>query len=54
MPSRIFERVQPADSAVGFNTTTDRAQFVLPRVWGDNAVFVTFQKNGTVRVEDFI
>lgn len=48
-----LERVEPADSAVGFNTTTDRAQFVLPRVWGDNAVFVTFQKNGTVRVEDF-
>ncbi len=48
-----LERVDPADSAVGFDTTTDRVQFMLPRVWGDTAVFVTFQKNGTVRVEDF-
>jgi hypothetical protein len=45
--------VDPADSAVGFDAVKDRAQFMLGNVWGDNAVFVTFQKDGAVRVEDF-
>lgn len=48
-----MQAVDPADSAVGFDPTTDRAQFMLPNVWGDNAVFVTFLKDGGVRVEDF-
>lgn len=43
----------PRDSAVGFDAATERAQFMLGNVWGDNAVFVTFGKNGSVRVEDF-
>lgn len=48
-----LQQVDPADSAVGFDAAKDRAQFMLPSVWGDSAVFVTFQKSGTVRVEDF-
>lgn len=48
-----LQQVNPADSAVGFNAAKDRVQFMLPRVWGDNAVFVTFQKDGAVRLEDF-
>lgn len=48
-----LEAVDPTDSAVGFDPSTERAQFMLGRVWGDNAVFVTFGKNGSVRVEDF-
>lgn len=48
-----LQQVDPADSAVGFDAAKDRAQFMLPSVWGDNAVFVTFQKTGAVRVEDF-
>ncbi len=43
----------PQDSSVGFDPAKERAQFMLPSVWGDNAVFVTFARNGTVRVEDF-
>lgn len=48
-----LQAVDPADSAVGFDPTRERFQFMLPRVWGDNAVFVTFAKDGTARVEDF-
>jgi hypothetical protein len=48
-----LQQVNPADSAVGFDAAKDRVQFVLPRVWGDNAVFVTFQRDGAVRLEDF-
>jgi len=48
-----LQSVPPDDSAVGFDPATERAQFMLPRVWGDNAVFVTFPKSGAVRVEDF-
>ncbi|MBL8951447.1 MAG: hypothetical protein JNK82_11755 [Myxococcaceae bacterium] len=48
-----LEQVAPADSAVGFDPAKDRVQFMLPRVWGDNAVLVTFEKDGGVRVEDF-
>jgi hypothetical protein len=48
-----LETVDPADSAVGFDPVKERFQFMLPRVWGDNAVFVTFAKDGTARVEDF-
>ncbi|MDX2009798.1 MAG: hypothetical protein SFW67_06400 [Myxococcaceae bacterium] len=48
-----LEAVDPADSAVGFDAAKDRAQFMLGRVWGDNAAFVTFQKDGAVRLEDF-
>lgn len=48
-----LQSVDPADSAVGFDPATERAQFMLPRVWGDNAVFVTFPNAGAVRVEDF-
>jgi hypothetical protein len=48
-----MQAVDPADSAVGFDPAKDRAQFMLPGVWGDNAVFVTFQKDGAVRLEDF-
>jgi hypothetical protein len=47
-----IEVVDPADSPVGFDAATDRAQFMLGRVWGDNAVVVTFQKDGGVRLED--
>lgn len=42
----------PDESPVGFDPATERAQFMLPNVWGDNAVVVTFSKSGTVRVED--
>jgi len=31
---------------------TDVLQFELPSVWGDNAIFVTFTRNGQVRLED--
>ncbi|MDP1917057.1 MAG: hypothetical protein Q8L14_12460 [Myxococcales bacterium] len=48
-----LQQVDPADSAVGFDAVKDRVQFMLPSVWGDNAVFVTFQKDGAVRLEDF-
>ncbi len=48
-----LEAVSAEDSAVGFDTATELSQFMLGSVWGDNAVFVTFRKNGTVRVEDF-
>jgi hypothetical protein len=47
-----LEQVDPANSAVGFDPAKDRVQFMLPGVWGDNAVFVTFEKRGAVRVED--
>ena len=51
---RLFEKVtDPAESAVGFNPATDALQFQLPHVWGDNAVFVTFAKDGSARLEDF-
>ncbi|MBA2540645.1 MAG: hypothetical protein H0V17_13490, partial [Deltaproteobacteria bacterium] len=42
-----------ADSAVGFDPATELAQFMLGSVWGDNAVFVTYRRNGEVRIEDF-
>jgi hypothetical protein len=48
-----MQAVDPADSAVGFDPSKDRAQCMLGSVWGDNAVFVTFQKDGVVRLEDF-
>lgn len=48
-----LQQVKPEDSAVGFNAVNDRLQFMLPSVWGDNAVFVTFQRDGAVRLEDF-
>lgn len=51
-PADLVE-VDPADSAVGFDPATDRTQLMLPRVWGDNAVFVTFARNGAIRLEDF-
>ncbi|MEZ4257042.1 MAG: hypothetical protein R3A78_15240 [Polyangiales bacterium] len=41
------------ESAVGFDPTTEYAQYMLPHVWGDNAVFVTFTKSSTARIEDF-
>ncbi len=42
----------PAESPVGFDAAKERFQFSLGNVWGDNAVFVTFAKDGTLRVED--
>jgi hypothetical protein len=51
-PSSLARITQPADSAVGFDPTTDAFQFQLPRVWGDNAVVVTFAKDGAARLED--
>lgn len=45
------EAVDPDDSPPGFSKTTDQAQYQLSRVWGDNTVFVTFAKNGAVRVD---
>lgn len=44
--------VDPGDSPVGFDPATERFQLMLPSVWGDNAVVVTFAKDGTLRVED--
>ncbi|MBL8951898.1 MAG: hypothetical protein JNK82_14035 [Myxococcaceae bacterium] len=41
------------ESPVGIDPTNDRVQFKLSRVWGDNALFVTFGKAGGARVEDF-
>jgi len=52
-PDDLDRITDPADSPVGFDPTTEVAQFMLAGVWGDNAVFVTFAKVGTVRVEDF-
>lgn len=43
----------PDESAVGFDPAKERYQFQLSSVWGDNAVFVTFAKNGQLRIEDF-
>ncbi len=52
--SRTLERISdPDESAVGFNPTTEAFQFQLPRVWGDNSIFVTLAKDGTARLEDF-
>lgn len=48
-----LEAQTPADSAVGFDPKKEQFQWMLPRVWGDNAVFVTFGKDASVRVEDF-
>ncbi|MCK6548819.1 hypothetical protein L6R52_23445, partial [Myxococcota bacterium] len=47
-----LERVDPQGSAVGFDPRREHVQLAMPSVWGDNAVFVTFAKDGTVRVED--
>lgn len=47
------EALDPQDSPVGTNPATDLAQYMLPRVWGDLAVVVTFEKDGGVRLEDF-
>ncbi len=51
-PSSL-ELVVADESPVGFDAANDRLQLMLPSVWGDNAVFVTFQKDGRVRLEDF-
>lgn len=48
-----LEEVRAADSAVGFDPASERVQLMLPRVWGDMAVFVTFANDGTLRIEDF-
>jgi hypothetical protein len=45
-------RLNAEDSPVGFNPAVDRAQWMLPSVWGGNAVIVTHKKNGTLTVED--
>ena len=52
-PDDLERITDPADSPVGFDPATEVAQFMLGGVWGDMAVFVTFAKAGTVRVEDF-
>jgi hypothetical protein len=52
-PANLSKVTEPDDSAVGFTPATDAFQFQLSRVWGDIAVFVTFAKNGTLRLEDF-
>jgi hypothetical protein len=41
-----------ADSPVGFDPALHRAQYMLPSVWGDNAVVVTLARDGSVVVED--
>ncbi|MBI5548226.1 MAG: hypothetical protein HY901_30470 [Deltaproteobacteria bacterium] len=48
-----LEAPPPDESAVGFDSAIERYQLMLGGVWGDNAVFVTFAKNGGVRIEDF-
>ena len=50
--SAQLEEVDPADSPVGFDPATDRSQWMLSSVWGDNAAVVTFLKDGRLRVED--
>jgi hypothetical protein len=52
-PADLDRITDPADSPVGYDPATEVAQFMLGSVWGDMAVFVTFAKAGTVRVEDF-
>jgi hypothetical protein len=52
-PDDLERITDPADSAVGFDPATEVAQFMLGAVWGDNAVFITFARAGTVRVEAF-
>lgn len=52
-PDDLERITDPADSPVGFDPATEVAQFMLGGVWGDMAVFVTFARAGTVRVEDF-
>lgn len=50
-PAALERITDPNESAVGLNPATDLFQFRSPGVWGDNAVFVTFEKAGGVRVE---
>ena len=50
--SSALEAVAPEESAVGFDPATEAHQLALMGVWGDNAVFVTFAKDGALRVED--
>ncbi len=47
-----LEAQDATSSPVGFDPTTERAQWMLPRVWSDTAVIVTFAKDGTLRVEE--
>lgn len=44
-------RLNAEDSPVGFNPAVDRAQWMLPSVWGANAVIVTHKKNGTLTID---
>ncbi len=52
-PSDLQPIMDSSESAVGFDPATELAQFALSSVWGDNAVFVTFRRDGVVRIEDF-
>jgi hypothetical protein len=52
-PSSLQKVTNGGDSPVGFDPATDAFQFQLPHVWGDKAVFVTFAKDGSARLEDF-
>ena len=47
-----LEAQDASSSPVGFTPASERVQLMLPRVWGDHAVVVTFAKNGTLRIED--
>jgi hypothetical protein len=51
-PTDLARITSGADSAVGFDPAKEAFQFQLDRVWGDNAVVVTFAKDGTARLED--
>lgn len=46
-----LELQDASSSPVGFTPASERVQLMLPRVWGDNAVIVTFANNGTLRIE---
>lgn len=51
-PASLEVTARPDESPVGFDPAREAFQFMLPSVWGDNAVVVTFAKDGTARLED--
>ncbi|MBK7861765.1 MAG: hypothetical protein IPJ65_24745 [Archangiaceae bacterium] len=40
------------NSPVGFDSATDQLQLELAQVWGDQAMFATFQKDGQIRLDE--
>lgn len=51
--TRHLQKQTAETSAVGFDPNVAWIQYKLPSVLSDNAIFVTFSKNGQYRLEDF-